>query len=201
MDLTGAKLCALAQSRCSMSLRLKSFSQSGSGAVMTTSHSSVMDVGDAFALDEPGHGLLPFLAGLAHRGPPAHDPPVETEPDPAAGHVQAVRVQHEVQRALGPDRAVVGGVPAHQDLVVPQPQLAAPVVAALFLAQPPGDGGDLEQFAFLLDLDLLGGDLLVSAARGLPGRPPLAAQLDLVRGLACQLGYRDAQGIGDGDGY
>src|SRR5271170_5638099 len=92
MDWTGAKLCALAQSRCSMSLRLKSFSQSGSGAVMTTSHSSVMDVGDAFALDQPGHGLLRFLAGLAHRGPPAHDPPVETEPDPAAGHVQAVRV-------------------------------------------------------------------------------------------------------------
>src|SRR5271170_4218986 len=74
MDWTGAKLCALAQSRCSMSLRLKSFSQPGSGAVITTSHSSVMDVGDAFALDQTGHGLLRFFAGLAHRGPPAHDP-------------------------------------------------------------------------------------------------------------------------------
>jgi hypothetical protein len=54
------------------------------------------------------------------------------------------------------------------------------VVAALFFAQSPGDCGNLEQFAFLLDLDLLGGDLLVAAARGLPGPPPLAAQLDLV---------------------
>jgi hypothetical protein len=27
-------------------------------------------------------------------------------------------VQHQVHRALGPDRPVVGGVPAHQDLVV-----------------------------------------------------------------------------------
>jgi hypothetical protein len=38
------------------------------------------------------------------------------------------------------------------------------VVAALFFAQPAGDGSDLEQLAFLLDLDLLGGDLLVAAA-------------------------------------
>src|SRR5580704_3440584 len=172
MDWTGAKLCALAQSRCSMSVRLKSFSQPGSGAVITTSHSSVMDVGDAFALDQPGHGLLGFLAGLAHGGPSAHDPPVETEPDPAAGHVQAVRVQHEVHRALGPDRPVVGGVPAHQDLVVPQPQLAAPVVAAFCFAQSAGDGGDLEQVALLLDLYLLGGDLLVAVACVMIRRPP-----------------------------
>jgi hypothetical protein len=39
------------------------------------------------------------------------------------------------------------------------------------------------------------GECSVDRARGLPGCPPLAAQLDLVRGLACQLGYRDAQGI------
>src|SRR5437588_7090931 len=164
MDCTGAKLCALAHSGCSMSLRLKSFSQPGSGAVITTSHSSVIDVGDPFALDQPGHGLLRFLAGSGPSRPTAHDPPIETEPHPAAGHVQAVRVQREVHDALGPDRAVAGGVPAHQDLVVPEPQLAAPVEAALFLAQSSGDGGDLEQFAFLLDLDLLGGDLLISAA-------------------------------------
>src|SRR5215831_1393647 len=36
MDRTGVKLCALAHKRCSTSLRLKSFSQSGSGAVITT---------------------------------------------------------------------------------------------------------------------------------------------------------------------
>src|ERR1700749_38919 len=129
----GAKLWALAHSRCSTSLRLKSFSHCGSGAVMTTSHSSVMDVGQPFALDQARHRLLGLLTGLAHGYPPAHDPPVETKPDPAAGHVQAVRVQHEVEGALGPDRAVVGGVAAHQDLVVLQPQLSPPVEAALLL--------------------------------------------------------------------
>ena len=36
MDRTGLKLCALAHKHCSTSLRLKSFSQSGSGAVITT---------------------------------------------------------------------------------------------------------------------------------------------------------------------
>src|SRR4029077_10866517 len=97
MDWTGAKLCALAQSRCSMSLRLKAFSQPGSGAVITTSHSSVMGVGDAFALDQPGHGLLRFLAGLAHRAPPAHDPAVKTEPK--AG-VRRIRV-HDTRRTCG----------------------------------------------------------------------------------------------------
>jgi hypothetical protein len=40
------------------------------------------------------------------------------------------------------------------------------VVAALFLAQSAGDGSELEQVAFLLDLDLLGGDLLVATACG-----------------------------------
>src|ERR1700751_2315656 len=97
MDWTGAKLCALAQSRCSMSLRLKSFSQSGSGAVMTTSHSSVIDVGDAFALDQPGHGLLRFLADLARRGPAAHDPPVETEPA-RPGAPNRARNGHEMMK-------------------------------------------------------------------------------------------------------
>src|SRR6266536_6032279 len=160
MDRTGAKLWALAHSRCSTSLRLKPSSQSGSGAVITTSHSSVIGAGNTFTLDQPCHGLLGFLASMPHRCPHAHDPPVIAQPDPAAGHVQPVRVQYEVHRALGPDRSVVGRVPAHQDLVVPQPELAAPVVAALFFAQPAADRGNLEQVAFLLDFHLLGGDLL-----------------------------------------
>src|SRR5262245_5770772 len=121
MDWTGAKLCALAHSRCSISLRLKSFSQPGSGAVITTSHSSVsvMDVGQTFALYQACHGLLGFFEGLAHGCPPAHDPPVIAQADPAPGHVQAMRMQHEVHGALGPDRPVIGCVPAHQDFVVP----------------------------------------------------------------------------------
>src|SRR5215469_2158079 len=97
----GAKLCALAQIPSSMSWRLRSFSHSGSGAVMTTSHRSrsFIDVRDSLTA------------------------------------VQAVRVQHEVQGALGADRSVVGRVPAHEDLVVPQAKLAAPVVAAFFHRQ------------------------------------------------------------------
>ena len=58
MDRMGAKLWALAHSRCSTSLRLKSFSQPGSGAVMTTSHSSVMDVGQPFAVDQGGPSAI-----------------------------------------------------------------------------------------------------------------------------------------------
>jgi len=57
------------------------------------------------------------------------------------------------------------------------------VVAAFLDRQAAGDGGDLEQVAFLPDLDLLGGDHLASLAEGLPARPPRPAQLDLVRWL------------------
>src|SRR2546423_1293931 len=142
MDWTGAKLCALAHTPCSISLRLKSFSQAGSGAVMTTSHSSIIDVSETFALYQAHHGVLGFFLGLAHGLPPTHDPPVIAQPHPAARHVQAVRVKHEVHGALGTDRPLVGRVPAHQDLVVPQPQLATPVVAALVFAQSTGDRGD-----------------------------------------------------------
>jgi len=69
-----------------------------------------------------------FLGGLGHGTPSGHDLVVVAESDPAAGHVQAVRVEHEVHGALGPDRPVVGCVPAHQDFVVPELQFAAPVV-------------------------------------------------------------------------
>src|SRR5271169_2178566 len=103
MDRTGAKLWALAHSRCSTSLRLKPFSQSGSGAVITTSHSSVIDVRNTFAVDQARHGLLGFFAGLAHGRSPAHDPPVKAQADPAPGHVKPVRVQHEPVARVRPD--------------------------------------------------------------------------------------------------
>src|SRR5215471_1407929 len=118
-DWTGAKLCALAHSRCSTSLRLKSFGQSGSGAVITTSHNSVMHAGSSFAFEQPVHGCLGFFAGLAESCPSGHDPVVVPEADPPAGHVQPVRVQHGLHSALGANRPVDGRVPAHQDLVVP----------------------------------------------------------------------------------
>jgi hypothetical protein len=49
------------------------------------------------------------------------------------------------------------------------------VVAALLHRQAAGDGGDLEQVAFLLDLNLLGGNHLGLIAEGLPARPPGSA--------------------------
>src|SRR5882724_3183054 len=100
MDWTGAKLCALAHNRCSISLRLKSFSQPGSGAVITTSQSWAIGAGDSFGFDQARHGVLGLLAGLAHRGPSGHDPVVKAETDPPARHIQPVRVQHEVHGAL-----------------------------------------------------------------------------------------------------
>jgi integrase len=60
----GAKLWALAHSRCSISLRLKSFSQPGSGAVITTSHSSVIDVRNPFAADQASNVRRSFRAVL-----------------------------------------------------------------------------------------------------------------------------------------
>jgi hypothetical protein len=61
------------------------------------------------------------------------------------------------------------------------------VVAAFLGTQATGDGGNLQQVAFLFDLHPLGGDLLYAVPEGLPGCPPLAGQLDAVGGFACQL--------------
>jgi len=59
----------------------------------------------------------------------------------------------------------------------------------------------LEQVSFLLDLYLLGSDLLVLVAEGLPGRPPDAAELDPVRGFARQLADGDPECVCDRYGY
>src|SRR5689334_8895756 len=188
MDWIGWKLCALAHSRSSTSWRLNTLSHSGSGAVMTTSHRSLGGtVYLTAAVDELRHGQLGFFAAVSHGREAGHDLVVVAEPDPAPRHVKAVRVHHEVHGALRPDRAVVGGIPAHQDFVVPQAKLPGPVVAAFLDAEPACEGRGVQGGTFLLDLDFLGGDLLDPASGCLPGRPPVPGEVDAMRLLACEL--------------
>jgi hypothetical protein len=97
---------------------------------------------------------------------------VVAEADPAARQVEAVRVHDEVHRAFGANGAVAGCVPAHEDLVVPQSKLAAPVVAALLFGQAKGHCGYLQEVSLLPDVDLLRGDLLDTVSGRLPRCPP-----------------------------
>src|SRR5918993_3065218 len=194
----GAKLCPEAQSRSVTRRRVNSTSQSGSGAVMMTSQTSSAAGGILLlqlANQLPGIGL-----GPGHAAPAGDDVAVIAEPDPAAGCADAVGVHDEVHGALGADRAVAGRVPAHQDLVVPQAQLAPPQVAA-FLDRPAAGGGfDLDEFAMLVEVDRLSPNVLDAASGGLPTGPPVAGQVDPVARRPGQLADRDAQGLSDSDG-
>src|SRR5215211_7723907 len=178
----GAKLWPEAHSRSITSRRVNSTSQSGSGAVMMTSQTSSAGGGILLlqlANQFPGIGL-----GPGHAAPAGDDIAVVAEPDPAAGGADAVGMHDEVHGALGADRAVAGRVPAHQDLVVPEAQLAPPQVAA-FLDRPAAGGGlDLNQFAVLVEVDRLGPDVLDTASGGLPAGPPVAGEADAVAGCS-----------------
>src|SRR5512133_1526938 len=113
----GWKLCLEAPSRSVTSRRVNSTSQFGSGAVMMTSQTS--SGGGGILLLQLADQLPGVGVGPGYAAPAGDDVAVVAEPDPAAGGADAVGVQDEVHGALGADRAVVGGVPAHQDLVVP----------------------------------------------------------------------------------
>src|SRR5512132_3493256 len=172
----GAKLCPEAHSRSVTSRRVNSTSQSGSGAVMMTSQTS--SAGGGILLLQLANQLPGVVLGPGHAAPAGDDVAVVAEPDPAAGGADAVGVHDEVHGALGANRAVAGGVPAHQDLVVPQAKLAAPQVAAL-LDRPPTSGGlDLDQLVVLVEMDRLGPDVLDATPGGLPTRPPVAREVD-----------------------
>src|SRR4029450_11861449 len=152
----GWKLCPEAHSRSITSRRVNSTSQSGSGAVMMTSQTS--SAGGGILLLQLANQLPGIVLGPGHAAPAGDDVAVMAEPDPGAGGADAVGVEDEVHGALGADRAVAGGVPAHQDLVVPQTQLAAPEIAA-FLDGPAASGGlDLDQLAVLVEMDRLRSD-------------------------------------------
>lgn len=68
----------------------------------------------------------------------------------------------EIHRALGPDRAIDRGVPAHQNLVIPQAQLATPQIAAFGDIPASVQRLELDAVAFLTHLDRLGCDQLVA---------------------------------------
>lgn len=53
--------------------------------------------------------------------PTDHDPAVIAQTDPPSAHVATVHVQDERHLVLGPDGTIVGCIPAHKDLAVPQP--------------------------------------------------------------------------------
>src|SRR5262245_16229575 len=97
----GWKLCPEAHSRSVTNRRVNSTSQSGSGAVMMTSHTSSAAAGILLlqlVLQLPG-----LFLGPRHAAPAGDDVAVVAETDPAAGGVDAVGMQDEVHGALGAD--------------------------------------------------------------------------------------------------
>src|SRR6266508_4115549 len=106
MDRIGTKLWPAAQSRSRTSPRVKSASQSGSGAVMTTSQTS--STAGCLLLLELVDESSCFVLGLRHAAPSGHDVSVVAQSDPPAGHVDPVRVHNEIHGPFGPDRAVAG---------------------------------------------------------------------------------------------
>src|SRR5215217_293978 len=97
----GWKLCPEAHSRSVTSRRVNSTSQSGSGAVMMTSHTS--SAGGGMLLLQLADKLPGLVFGPGHAAPAGDDVAVVAEPNPSAGGVDAVGVQDEVHGALGPD--------------------------------------------------------------------------------------------------
>src|SRR5512132_2491279 len=95
------KLWPEAHSRSVTSRRVNSTSQSGSGAVMMTSQTSLAVAGILllqFANQFPG-----LVLGSCHAAPASHDVAVVAEPDPSTGGENAVGMHDEVHGALGPD--------------------------------------------------------------------------------------------------
>src|SRR2546423_4718017 len=96
-----------------------------------------------------GHDGEGLLLGPGHRSPAGDDRAVVAHADPAAGHAEAVLVEDEVHDALGAHRALAGGVPAHENLVVPELHLATPEVAALIERRPTRHSHDVNRVAVL----------------------------------------------------
>ena len=155
------------------------------------------------SVEQALHDGLGLLLRARERGVAADDRAVVGEADPAAVGVLALGVEHEVHGALGADVAVGGGVVAHEDLAVPEAELAAPEVAAAFVLGAALERLDLDGRAVLREADGLGGDQLLAFVEGLPGGPPGAVELDAVARDAGELVERDAerggQAVGDAE--
>ena len=116
-----------------------------------------------------------FVAGVGEGGVAGHDGAVVAVADPAALGVVAVGVHDEEHGALVADVVVGGGVPAHEDVVVPDAQFAAPEVVGDRLLGRELERFDADGLAELLEPDGLGGDDLSPRER-LPGGPPGAVE-------------------------
>src|SRR6266536_538127 len=171
----GAKLCPEAQSPSVTNLLVNSSSQSGSGAVMTTSQTSctagLLQLGDQFPS---------LIFALGHAGPTCDDPPIVAEPDPSAGHAQALRMHDEIHGSFGADRPIVRRVPPHEDLVVPKTKLAAPEVAALFERPPSVERFDLDQFGPLAKANGLNSNVFYALSLRLPARVSVAGEVNSI---------------------
>ena len=110
-----------------------------------------------------------------------------------------MRVQREVERALGPDGGVGGSVPADERFVVPEAEFALPAIAAFGDWRGPV-GGQLEDLSALVHLQGVGVDAGGSVFPGLPAGPPVTGEVQLVADLAGELGEGDAEGVGEGHG-
>src|SRR5688572_27200909 len=98
MERIGGARWAAAARRSTTSACAKLASQSTSGAVMTTSTTSSIDMGGSCL--QLGDNVARIGLAAGHGAPAGHDGPVVAEADPSAGHGDAVRVKHEVHRSL-----------------------------------------------------------------------------------------------------
>src|SRR3954453_3916986 len=142
-----------------------------------------------------------MVPGAREGGEASDDGSVVGEADPAAVGVVALGVHDEIHGALAADVAVGGGVVAHQDLTIPEAQLAAPEVAAALVLRARIERLDVDRRAVLVEADGLGGDHLLAIVEGLPGGPPGAVERHALAAAACELVERDAerggQALGD----
>src|SRR6266516_7761188 len=109
---------------------------------MTTSQTSctarLLELGDKF----PG-----LILALGHAAPAGHDPPVVAQPDPSAGHADAMGMHNVIHSPLGADRSISSRIPSHKDLVIPEAKFPAPKVTALLDGPSTSKGFGLDQLA------------------------------------------------------
>lgn len=117
--------------------------------------------------------------GASDGSPSGDDESVVAHADPAAPGVVAVWVQGQVEGAFGADGGVGRAVPAEQGFVVPEAQFALPSVAAV-LDGGGAVGGQLQDFAVLVDLDGVGVDAWLPVFPGLPAGPPGSGEIQVV---------------------
>src|SRR4051794_30741142 len=107
-------------------------------------------------------------------------------------------MEREEHGPLGADAALGGHVPAHENLVVPQPELPAPEVAArVQLLGAASLSSDMQQLTPLAHADHVRVEDLLAVLPRLPAGPPLASQVELPGLATREFVEGDAEGVGD----